>query len=63
MQDLGGSGGGGDPECVSHLAAPLQLRVPRRQQGVVELGQLLAEVQLTLREILPHVYQLALERR
>lgn len=62
MQDLGG-GWVILSVCVSHLVAPLQLRVPRRQQGVVELGQLLAEVQLTLREILPHVYQLALERR
>lgn len=46
---------------VSHLAAPLELRVPRGEQRVVELGELLIETELTLREVLPHAHQLALE--
>ena len=45
----------------SHLAAPLQLRVPGGDQGVIELGQLLVQTELTLRDFLPHAHQLALQ--
>lgn len=41
---------------VSDLAAPLELRVPRGEQGVIELSKLLVQTELTLREILPHAH-------
>lgn len=46
---------------TSHLAGPLELTVPRGEQGVIEFRQLLIQTEITLRKILPNAHQLPLE--
>lgn len=46
---------------TSHLAGPLELTVPRGEQGVIEFRQLLIQTEITLREILPNAHQLPLD--
>lgn len=43
-----------------HLCCPLELGMPGPQEGVVQLGQLAIQAQVTLAKLLPHGHQLHL---